>query len=71
MSAKTAEAVAQLRRYLTDGRLARRYPNAEFKGLMLVFRGWELVKSEEVTVVAERPYPPQSSSAKRRRMNRS
>ena len=52
VSAKAAEAVAQLRRYLADGRLAHRYPNAEFKGLMLVFRGWELVKSEEVTIIA-------------------
>ena len=50
--AKGAQAVAQLRRYLADGRLAQRYPDAEFKGLALVFRGWELAHSEEVTVVA-------------------
>ena len=48
---KAAEAVAQLRRYQADGRLARRYPDAEFRGLALVFRGWELAHVEEVTVV--------------------
>ena len=37
--------------YLADGRLALRYPDAEFKGLALVFRGWELAHGEEVTVV--------------------
>ncbi len=47
--AKAADAVAQLRRYLADGRLARRYPDAVFTGLSLVFRGWELVRAEEVT----------------------
>ena len=50
--AKAAEAVAQLRRYLTDGRLARRYPDALFSGLALVFRGWELAHAEEVTIDA-------------------
>ena len=49
--AKAAAAVAQLRRYLADGRLARRYPDAQFRGLALVFRGWELAHGEEVTVV--------------------
>ena len=42
-----AAAAAQVRRYLGDGRLARRYPEAQFKGLALVFRGWELVHSAE------------------------
>ena len=46
--ATAAEAVAQLRGYLADGRLARQYPGVEFKGVALVFRGWELVHSEEV-----------------------
>ena len=41
-------AVSQLRRYLADKRLARQYPHAEFKGLALMFRGWELAHSEEV-----------------------
>ncbi len=43
-----AAAAAQVRGYLGDGRLARRYPEAQFKGLALVFRGWELVHSAEV-----------------------
>ena len=51
--AKAAEAVAQLRRYLADGRLARRYPDAEFRGLALVFRGWELAHAEEVTIAGD------------------
>ena len=50
--AKAADAVAQLRRYLADGRLARRYPDAVFTGLSLVFRGWELVRAEEVTTAS-------------------
>ena len=44
-------AVAQLRGYLADGRLARQYPDVEFKGVALVFCGWELVHSEQVVVV--------------------
>ena len=44
-------AVAQLRGYLADGRLARQYPDVEFKGVALVFRGWELAHSEQVVVV--------------------
>ena len=50
--AQAAQAAAQLRRYLADGRLAQRYPDAEFRGLALVFRGWELAHSEEVTAIA-------------------
>ncbi|MDE0446295.1 MAG: AAA family ATPase [Spirochaetaceae bacterium] len=49
---KAAQAVAQLRRYLADGRLAQRCPDAEFKGVALVFRGWGLAHSEEVTAIA-------------------
>ncbi len=48
VASTAAAAVTQLRRYLADERLARRYPAAEFKGLALVFRGWELVHSAEV-----------------------
>ena len=47
--AATDAAVGQLRGYLTDGRLARQYRDVEFTGLALVFRGWELVRSEAVT----------------------
>jgi len=46
-----AEAGSQLRRYLADERLARQFPNVEFKGVALVFRGWELVHGEEVAAV--------------------
>ena len=49
VSAQAAQAAAHLRRYLADGRLAQRYPDAEFIGLALVFRGWELAHSAEVT----------------------
>ena len=52
VQAQAAQAAAQLRRYLADGRLAQRYPDVEFRGLALVFRGWALAHSEEVTVVA-------------------
>ena len=52
---KVATAAAQVRGYLADGRLARRYPAAEFKGLALVFRGWELVHSAEVVGASRNP----------------
>ena len=48
VAAQAAAAEAQVRRYLTDRRLARRHPEAAFKGLALVFRGWELVHDSEV-----------------------
>ena len=43
-----AAAERQLRRYLADGLLAKRYPNATFTGLALVFHGWELAYAEAV-----------------------
>ena len=51
VTATADDARAQLRGYLADHRLARQYPDVEFKGVALVFRGWELVFSEEVAVV--------------------
>ena len=48
VAAQAAAAEAQARRYLTDRRLARRHPDAAFKGLALIFRGWELVHGAEV-----------------------
>ena len=36
-------ATAQLRRYVADERLARQYPDVRFTGLVVVFRGWEMV----------------------------
>ena len=47
VAAKAAAAEEQVRRYLADGRLARRNPEAEFTGLALVFCGWELVHAAE------------------------
>ena len=52
VTATAADAVAQVRRYLADQRLARQYPHVEFKGVALVFRGWELVHCEEVAAEA-------------------
>ena len=51
VSAQAAAAEEQARRYLTDLRLAQRHPQAEFKGLALVFCGWGLRHAAE----AERP----------------
>ena len=48
VAAQARAALAQLRGYLADGRLARRFPDAEFTGLALVFRGWELVHAEQL-----------------------
>ena len=38
----------QLRGYLADERLAHEHPTVQFKGIALVFRGWEVVGAEEV-----------------------
>ena len=51
VTAMADAAVAQLRGYLADRRLARQYPDVEFKGVALVFHGWELVHSEEVAAI--------------------
>ena len=51
VTAMADAAVAQLRGYLADRRLAWQYPDVEFKGVALVFHGWELVHSEEVAVI--------------------
>ena len=58
IAAAVRGAAEQLRRYLADERLARQYPSVRFTGLALVFRGWELVRCEEVSGGGERP-PPQ------------
>ena len=48
--ARTAEdAVAQVRRYVADERLARQYPAVRFTGLAVVFHGWELVHAEAMS----------------------
>ena len=46
------KAVAQLRRYVADERLARQYPAVRFTGLAVVFHGWELVHADAVSVLA-------------------
>jgi len=48
VTAVAEAATAQVRGYLADGRLARQYPDVEFTGVALVFRGWELVYGEDV-----------------------
>ena len=54
IAAKAAAAEMQVRRYLEDGRLARRHPEAAFTGLALVFCGWELVHANAVPTPAAR-----------------
>ena len=41
-------ATAQLERYLADERLARQFPGVRFIGLIVVFRGWEMVFCDAV-----------------------
>ena len=55
IAATAAAAAEQARRYLTDRRLAQRHPQAEFKGLALVFCGWELVHAVDAAAGAGRP----------------
>ena len=45
---KMQEAVLQLRSYLADPSLPRRYPSVQHLGLAMVFHGWELVAYEAV-----------------------
>ena len=40
------EAAAQVRRCVTDQRLARQYPGVRFTGLAVVYHGWELVHAD-------------------------
>ena len=40
------QAQAQLQRYLADDGLRREHPSVAFRGLALVFRGWEMVSCE-------------------------
>ena len=43
-----AEAEAQLRRYLADGRLRAQGPDVTYTGLAVAFHGWELVRCHAV-----------------------
>ena len=49
VAAVAGAATAQVRRYLADERLARQYPAVRFVGLVVVFRGWEMVSCDAVT----------------------
>ena len=48
VAAKMREAVHQLRGYLADQSLQRRYPSVRHVGLAIVFHGWEMVAYEAV-----------------------
>ena len=48
VAAKVQEAVLQVRSYLADPSLPRRYPSVQHLGLAMVFHGWELVAYEAV-----------------------
>ena len=48
VAAKLREAVHQLRGYLADSSLQRRYPSVQHIGLAIVFHGWEMVAYEAV-----------------------
>ena len=48
VAAKVQEAVLQVRSYLADPSLQRRYPSVQHLGLAMVFHGWELVAYEAV-----------------------
>ena len=45
-------AKAQLAGYLADERLAQQHPTIEFTGIVLVFRGWELVAREAIDLAS-------------------
>ena len=48
LAEKLREAVLQLRSYLADPSLPRRYPSVRHIGLAMVFHGWEMVAYEAV-----------------------
>ena len=48
LDAAMAEAEAQLRRYLADGRLRAQGPDVTYTGLAVAFHGWELVRCHAV-----------------------
>ena len=48
VAAAVGMATAQLERYLADERLARQFPGVRFIGLIVVFRGWEMVFCDAV-----------------------
>ena len=52
VASTAAAAEEQARGYLTDRRLAQRHPDAQFKGLALVFCGWELIHAADAADAA-------------------
>ena len=54
---KVQEAVGQLRGYLADPLLRRRYPSVRHIGLAVVFHGWELVAYQAIDDSKERTSP--------------
>ena len=50
---KMQEAVLQLRGYLADPSLRRRYPSVRHIGLAVVFYGWELVAYQAIDDAVE------------------
>ena len=53
LAAKLREAVQQVRGYLADPSLQRRYPSVRHIGLAVVFHGWEMVAYEAVDADAD------------------
>ena len=60
---KVQEAVGQVRGYLADPLLRRRYPSVRHIGLAMVFHGWELVAYQAIDDSKERtmPWEPHTS----------
>ena len=56
VASKVQEAVVQLRGYLADPSLCRRYPSVRHLGLAVVFHGWEMVAYQAVEDDAEPPF---------------
>ncbi len=53
LAATLGEAAQQVRGYLADSSLQRRYPSVRHIGLAVVFHGWEMVAYEAVGTEAE------------------
>ncbi len=53
VAAKVGEAVEQVRSYLADSSLLRRYPSVRHIGLAVVFHGWELVAYQAIDDATE------------------
>ena len=53
LAAKLREAAQQVRGYLADPSLQRRYPSVQHVGLAVVFHGWEMVAYEAVDADAD------------------